>query len=655
MSLAETSELVAEMNLKGDFPRQAARFQKGLDGLNKRTKELRGGLSKIGQGLAKGFKNAAVIGAGAAGFLAFNIAQGIESLAELEDVTNQTNAVLKSTKGAAGISAKAIRDLAQEYEDLTTIDDKVIQSGENVLLTFTNIRKRAFEPALAAALDLSVAMDQDLKSSVVQVGKALNDPIKGMTALQRVGVSFSEQQRKVIKRLVETGQSAKAQQIILRELNREFGGSAKAAAGGYRGSLNRLKDSVEDLQQSLAAPLIRPLTRVANKMATFAKSKDIQKGIRGIGEAFASLFETPVDTKATSVTDALGKGLAAAVTPSPFEKGLQLVKEGFTTIQGLDWSAIRSGLDQTFQVAAKAVDLFKGLPPELQTALVTLLAANKLTGGLVASGLKDIAGLALSQLRTITAGNVTVIGANVTGPGGVPTTAAGTAGAAGGSLVGSIAKAIAPLAAAGIINEILRQGGPKRPDEYGPLGGLGMSGWDEAQVRATIAEQQRQSSILAQESVTSKAGNAILGNVKGFVAKAQEYAGLTSRVVPRQFEETKQTTAAARLGAERTLKIPQMVNPFLSRIDQSQKQGNAQESERGRTMTMLGRLQANKIAGLVPVLGGVKQAVTGVTSAVNRGTAATQRQDLSVRVSVAATTVVQGVQRVTNQNRFVVD
>lgn len=616
--LADTAELVAEMNLRGNFPQMAARMQKGLDGLNRRTKELRGGLSKIGQGLAKGFKNAAVIGAGAAGFLAFQVFQGIESLAELEDVTNQTNAVLKSTKGAAGISAKAIRDLAQEYEDLTTIDDKVIQSGENVLLTFTNIRKDAFEPALAAALDLSVAMDQDLKSSVVQVGKALNDPIKGMTALQRVGVSFSEDQRNVIKRLVETGRVAKAQKIILRELNREFGGSAKSAAGGYRGALNRLKDSAEDLQQALAGPLIRPLTRVANKMATFAKSKDIQRGIRGIGQAFASLFETPVDTKATGVADALGKGLAAAVTESPFEKGLRLVKEGFQTIQTLDWTAIRSGLDQTFQIAAKAVDLFKGLPPELQTALVTLLAANKLTGGLVASGLKDIGAVALSQLRTITAGNVTVIGANVTGPGAVPTTAAGAAGAAGGSLVGSIAKAIAPLAAAGIINEILRQGGPKQPDEYGPLGGLGMSGWDEQQVRALIASGERQNNLLG-------AGNAITANVKHFAAQANEYARLQAQLAP-------------------------VSNDILDGIAaDAQAQANS-----GKTMTTLGRLQANKIAGLVPVLGGVKQAVTGVIGAVNRGTAATQRQDLSVRVSVAATTVVEGVTRVTNQNRFVV-
>ena len=176
MALAETTELVAEMNLKGNFSQTATRFQKGLDGLNARTKTLQKGIGKIGQGLAKGFK-AGVAGAGiAVGFLAYNIAQGVESLAELEDVTNATERVIKSTGGVAKVTAKQVRDLAQEYEDLTTVDDKVIQGAENLLLTFTNIRKKAFEPTLAVALDMSTALKMDLNAAVKALGKALNDP-----------------------------------------------------------------------------------------------------------------------------------------------------------------------------------------------------------------------------------------------------------------------------------------------------------------------------------------------------------------------------------------------------------------------------------------------------------------------------------------------
>ena len=610
MALADTAELVAEMNLRGDFPRNAVKMQKGLDGLNKRTKELRGGLSKIGQGLAKGFKSAAVIGAGAAGFLAFQVFQGVESLAELEDVTNATARAIKSTGGVAKVTAKDVRGLAEEYEDLTTVDDKVIQGAANLLLTFTNVRKKAFEPTLAVALDMAEALDMDLNSAVRSLGKALNDPATGLTRLTRLGVTFTEQEQRKIQTLQKSGRTLEAQQVILGKLNRLYGGRAQTAASGYRGSLNRLNDSVEELQQSLAGPLIRPLTRVANKLARFAKTEDIQEGLRGIGQAFANLFETPVDTQATGVQDAFGKGLTAALTPSAFEQGLSLIKEAFNTVKTLPWETIRGGLQKTFEVAAKAVDLFKGLPPELQTALITLLAANKLTGGLVASGLKDIAGLALSSLRTITAANVTVIGKSVTGPG-TPTVPGTTPGVKtpGVKTPGPVA---VPLIGAGI---------------FGTLEDIEASAREvRERFRVSVEEQRRQTALQQGESVTSKTGNAILSNVKGFAAQANEYARLQARLAP-------------------------ISNDLLDGIAaDAQAQANS-----GKTMTMLGRLQANKIAGLVPVLGGVKQAVTGVTSAVNRNTSATLRQDLSVRVSVAATTVVEGVNRVTNQNRFVVD
>ena len=77
----------------------------------------------------------------------------------------------------------------------TGIDDEAIQSGENLLLTFTNIRNEAgkgndvFNQATETMTDMSVALGQDMKSRRRQLGKALNDPIKGITALSRVGVS----------------------------------------------------------------------------------------------------------------------------------------------------------------------------------------------------------------------------------------------------------------------------------------------------------------------------------------------------------------------------------------------------------------------------------------------------------------------------------
>jgi hypothetical protein len=101
---------------------------------------------------------------------------------------------------------------------------------QSVLLTFPSVTKDAFTPASSIIADMSTRLGTDLKGSAIQVGKALQDPLKGVTALRRVGVNFSEAQTDIIKKMVEGGKTASAQALILKELQLEFGGSAEAAA-----------------------------------------------------------------------------------------------------------------------------------------------------------------------------------------------------------------------------------------------------------------------------------------------------------------------------------------------------------------------------------------------------------------------------------------
>lgn len=440
MALAEQAELVAEMTLRDGFSAPASRMQKRLRSLDLDTKKLKDGLGKVGDGLRLGFKRSAVIGAGAIGLLAVGVRGGLESLAELEVLNKKTAQALETTGRAAEMSVDDIRKLADQYEELTKVDDKVIQNAENILLSFDRITTKGFEPALAAALDLSEGLGRDLNASIRLVGRALNDPIKGLASLERIGVAFTEQEREKIKALAESGRLMRAQDIILQKLNTRFGGQAAAAADSYKGSLSDLDDALEDVRMSLAGPLIRPLTRVSRKLAEFARSKDIQRGLAGIGEAMAELFKPSVSVNAEG---------GVKVMASAFDKGFAALKDGFTFLKDLPWDTIKSGAQGVFQVAAKAVDIFKGLPPDVQTALITVLAANKLTGGLVASGLGDIATFLLRSLTTINAANVTVVGANVTGPGVPGTPGAPGAPGSGGGWIERIVQAITRGAATG--------------------------------------------------------------------------------------------------------------------------------------------------------------------------------------------------------------
>lgn len=192
-------------------------------------------------------------------------------------VGRQTNAVLKSTKGAAGLSAKAIGDLAQALSEKTAVDDEAIQSAENLLLTFTKIGKDTFPAATAAVLDLSAATGTSLKGASIQVGKALQDPVRGITALRRVGVNFSTDQQEVIKKLVDTGKTAEAQKLILKELATEFGGSAAAQAT----PLDRLRVTYQNLLETIGGYLVPVLDDVAEATIKFVEQFRAGEGAGG--------------------------------------------------------------------------------------------------------------------------------------------------------------------------------------------------------------------------------------------------------------------------------------------------------------------------------------------------------------------------------------
>lgn len=206
----------------------------------------------------------------------------VKAFSESQNVMAQTNAVLKSTGGVAGISADQVKKLANSLQGVTKFSDETVQSGENMLLTFTSIGKDIFPQATETMLDMSQALGQDVKSSAIQLGKALNDPINGVTALRRVGVRFTDSQQDMINKLVESGRTLDAQKIILKELQVEFGGSAKAAGETFAGKLDILKNKFNDVQESIGGAIVQGLTPLATKIADFVNSDKFQAWLQKV-------------------------------------------------------------------------------------------------------------------------------------------------------------------------------------------------------------------------------------------------------------------------------------------------------------------------------------------------------------------------------------
>jgi hypothetical protein len=208
---------------------------KGLRQANAQFAKLQGSIGSLGRNFA--IAGAAIAGAGAI------IAKNAQSLARIERINAQTAQTITSMGNASNISAKEVESLAGSLEALTATEAETIQEGANLLLTFRNIANQAgagndiFTQTTAIMVDMGRALNEGASASAIRLGKALNDPIRGITALRKVGVGFTEDQEAQIKALQESGDLMGAQKVILAELQSQFGGSGAAYAKTFSGQL----------------------------------------------------------------------------------------------------------------------------------------------------------------------------------------------------------------------------------------------------------------------------------------------------------------------------------------------------------------------------------------------------------------------------------
>jgi len=228
----------------------------------------------------------AVIGM-AAGYAAFaassaSLGKFISATVESDKAQAQLAAAITSTGGAAGKAVGDLNNHAAALQGITNYGDEVTNAMQGVLLTFTAVKGDTFNAATTAVLDLATAMGTDLNSAALQVGKALNDPILGMTALSRSGIQFTEAQKEAVKAMVATSDVAGAQAVILAELTKQFGGSAEAARDTLGGALAALGNAWGDLFE-IAGPASEKLrASIENLIGTVTDPKFVQ-ALQNIG------------------------------------------------------------------------------------------------------------------------------------------------------------------------------------------------------------------------------------------------------------------------------------------------------------------------------------------------------------------------------------
>ena len=182
--------------------------------------------------------------------------EGIEAFEKLHQAEAQVEAGLISTGHAAGIAGEELEASAIKFSQSFKFTRADITEMQSIMLTFPGITSSTFDTASQAILDMSTRLHKGLDETAIMVGKALQDPERGITAMRRVGVNFNDTQTEIIKNLVRTGHAAKAQTLILQELQLEFAGSAQAAAEAdplfkYNKLMYNLKIAVGEARRSL--------------------------------------------------------------------------------------------------------------------------------------------------------------------------------------------------------------------------------------------------------------------------------------------------------------------------------------------------------------------------------------------------------------------
>lgn len=291
-------------------------------------------------GIAKSaLKVGAVLGAG------MGIKDMITKASAGEQKMKQMENVLKSTHGAAGMTKESLLKLAESQGKLTTFSKGTNMETENLMLTFTKIGKDIFPDTLKVVNDMSTALGTDTKSSATMLGKALQDPIKGIGALSRVGVNFTAEQKKTIEGMVKMGDVSGAQKIILKELNTEYGGSAEAIGKTFGGQLTIAKNQVAGMGAMIGTALLPTLTSLITSINN--NMPKIKQVISSVVTTVSGKFKewiTIIGQIAKELFPSLGKSVDGTKGKlSGFGNALGLVTKALTLIRD-NIGLVRAGL-----------------------------------------------------------------------------------------------------------------------------------------------------------------------------------------------------------------------------------------------------------------------------------------------------------------------
>lgn len=365
-------------------------FERGATEAERRAQRLSRSMNRMSRNLQRAGQRVSV------GLTAPLVAAGVgatRAMQAQERSVAGVEAALASMGDRAGFTSEQLQRMASDLQQNSLYgDEDILNKVTANLLTFGNIHGEVFERAQQMALDLSARLGTDLQSSALMLGKALNDPITGLTALTRYGVSFTEEQKETIKAMYEAGDAAGAQALMLGVLEEQYAGQAAALANLDSGRITQASNAIGDAMEKIGAVLLPIVAEFADRVKVLAErfqalaprtqrfvvvagalAAALGPVLLGMGLLMAAL--APMAGAILAVVSPLGllaAGVAAAGVAIYANWGA--LQQDFPAITGAisgALSLLRAAFDR-FLAAAKVV--FYGLQAQLRT-LVSVFEA----------------------------------------------------------------------------------------------------------------------------------------------------------------------------------------------------------------------------------------------------------------------------------------
>jgi len=263
----------------------------GIRKARQEFKQLEGAGAKAGYAI----KKAAVPATAALGGMFAGLIGAAKGAEDARRANQRLGSVLESMGYAQ--QTERVAAYAEELEKTIAVDADVIKATQTKLATFAGLTKTvnkaggAFDRATMAALNMAAAGFGTAEGNAVQLGKALDNPIKGIAALAKSGVTFTEQEKEKIKALTESGKLLEAQDMVLAAIEKQVGNTAAESASSF----DKMKFAVAGVSDTFGEMMLPVIDGLAPKLAAFSKWAQENPGLLkaltiGIGATAAAVI-----------------------------------------------------------------------------------------------------------------------------------------------------------------------------------------------------------------------------------------------------------------------------------------------------------------------------------------------------------------------------